>query len=72
MCVLSDAWRTFTIWVRNNLFLKNLFTSEGAVSYYQQLSVARYQVKFVYANNHFKHLPISQSAFKRNTHLVPK
>ena len=38
------------ILVRNYLFLKNNVTSEGAVShnvlYYQQLSVARYQVSF--------------------------
>ena len=39
------------------LFLKNYVTSEGAVShnvlYYQQLSIARYQVSF-YANNYFE------------------
>ena len=47
----------FIIWVRNYLFLKNYVTSEGAVShnvlYYQQLSIARYQVRF-YANNYFE------------------
>ena len=41
----------FLIWVRNNLFLKNYDTSEGAIShnglYYQQLSIARYQVSFL-------------------------
>ena len=45
------------IWVRNQLFLKNYVTSEGAVShnvlYYQQLSIAYYQVSF-YANNYFE------------------
>ena len=38
----------FIIWMRNYIFLKNYVTSEGAVSYnvwyYQQLSIARYQV----------------------------
>ena len=45
------------ILVRNYFFLKNYVTSEGAVShnvlYYQQLSIARYQVSF-YANNCFQ------------------
>ena len=45
------------ILVRNYFFLKNYVTSEGAVShnvlYYQQLSIARYQVSF-YANNYFE------------------
>ena len=46
------------IWVRNYLFLKNYVVSaERAVSpnvlYYQQLSIARYQVSF-YANNYFE------------------
>ena len=49
--------KSFIIWVRNYLFLKNYVTSEGAVShnvlYYQQLSIARYQVSF-YANNYFE------------------
>ena len=49
--------KSFNIWVRNYLFLKNYVTSEGAVShnvlYYQQLSIARYQVSF-YANNYFE------------------
>ena len=53
--------------LRNYLFLKNYVTSEGAVShyalYYQQLSIAQYQVSF-YANNYFKSLPIVSSAFK--------
>ena len=43
--------------MENNLFLKNYITSEGAVShnvsYYQQLSIAYYQVSF-YANNYFE------------------
>ena len=47
----------YVYWVRNYLFLKNYVTSEGAVShnvlYYQQLSIARYQVSF-YANNYFE------------------
>ena len=47
----------FNILVRNYFFLKNYVTSEGAVShnvlYYQQLSIARYQVSF-YANNYFE------------------
>ena len=38
------------ILVRNDLFLKSYFTPEGAVSHtvfnYQQLSIARYQVRF--------------------------
>ena len=38
------------ILVRNFFFLKNYVTSEGVVShndlYYQQLSIARYQVSF--------------------------
>ena len=43
--------------VENYFFLENYVTSEGAVShnvlYYQQLSIARYQVRF-YANNYFE------------------
>ena len=43
--------------VENYFFLENYVTSEGAVShnvlYYQQLSIARYQVSF-YANNYFE------------------
>ena len=64
--VLLDAWfREPHLWglkissnisVKNYFFLKNYTTSEGAVShnvlYYQQLSIARYQVSF-YANNYF-------------------
>ena len=53
--------------MRNYLFLKIYITSEGAVShnvlYYQQLSVARYQVRF-YANIYLKQLPNMYSAFK--------
>ena len=49
--------KPFIIWVRNNLFLKNYITSEGTVShnilYYQQLSIARYQVCFD-ANNYLE------------------
>ena len=43
------------ILVRNYCFLKNNVTSEGAhkVSYYQQLSIARYKVSF-YAENYFE------------------
>ena len=41
------------VWVKNHLFLKNYVTSEEAVShnvlYYQQLSIARYQVSFMLA-----------------------
>ena len=41
----------------NYFFLKNEYTSEGAlsynISYYQQLSIARYQVSFN-ANNYFE------------------
>ena len=44
-------------WVENYFFLKNYFTSEGAIShnvlYYQQLSIACYQQSF-YANNYFE------------------
>ena len=42
--------------MENDSFLENYVTSEGAVShndlYYQQLSIACYQVRF-YANNYF-------------------
>ena len=41
----------------NYFFLENYVTSEGAVPhnvlYYQQLPIARYQVRF-YANNYFE------------------
>ena len=54
----------------NYLFLKNYVTSEGASShivlYYQQLSIAHYQVSFD-ANLHFKLLPIVSSDFNRKT-----
>ena len=37
--------KSFIIWVRNDLFLKNYVTSEGVIShnvvYYQQLPIAR-------------------------------
>ena len=46
----------FIIWVRSYLFLKNYITSERAIShnifYYQQLSIACYQVS-LYSNNYF-------------------
>ena len=46
------------ILMRNNFFFENYVTSEGAVSlnviwYYQQLSIARYQVSW-YAYNDFE------------------
>ena len=57
----------FNIWVRNYLFLKIYVTSEGAVSqnvfYYQQLSIACYQVRF-YAYYYFEHLLKVSSVFK--------
>ena len=50
----NHFYQISNILVRNYFFLKNYFTSEGAVThnvlYYQQLSIARYQVRF-YANN---------------------
>ena len=64
-CVLSDAWfRDLKIYwgleilfVVNYFYLENYLTSEGAVShnvfYYQQLSIACYQVSF-YANNYLE------------------
>ena len=61
--------------VRNylNLFLKNYITSEGAVFhnglYYQQLSIAHYQVSF-YAYNYFEKLPIVSIALKKNVLLI--
>ena len=52
--------------MENYFFLENYVTSEGAVShnvlYYQQLSIACYQVSF-YANNYFESLPLVSSAF---------
>ena len=50
--------KSFNIWVRNYLFLKNYITSEGAISnyvfYYQQLSIANLfdRVTF-HAKNYF-------------------
>ena len=48
--------KSFIIWVRNFLCLKNYVTSEGAVSHndfdYEQLAMACHQVSF-YANNYF-------------------
>ena len=56
----SNSWKI-------TFFSKTIVTSEGAVShnffYYQQLSIARYQVSF-YASNYFELLPIVSSAFK--------
>ena len=65
-CVLLDAWIRDLSWglefnsnilARNYLFLKYYITSEGAVShnvlYYQQLSIAHYQVG-LYAYNYFE------------------
>ena len=49
--------KSFDIWVRNYLFLKNYYTSEGTAShtvlYCQQLSITRYQVSFytILSNN---------------------
>ena len=63
--VLSDACKDLKIlfwglkikFVENYFFLKNYVTSEGAVShnvlYYQQLSIAHYQVSF-YAKHYFE------------------
>ena len=64
-CVLSDAWfrdLKINFWGLSikfkyfYFFLENFVTSEGAVShnvlYYQQLSIACYQLSF-YANNYF-------------------
>ena len=49
--------KSFIIWMRNDLFLLKQLTSKEAIShnvlYYQQLSIARYQVSF-YANNYFE------------------
>ena len=49
--------KSWKILVRNYLFLKNYITSKKAVPhsvlYYQQLSIARYQVS-LYANNYFE------------------
>ena len=46
---MLQEW-SLLIWVRNNLFLKNYVTSEGAVSHniwtYQLLSIVLYQVSF--------------------------
>ena len=57
---------------RKVLLPQKLITSEGAVShnvfYYQQLSIARYQVTF-YANNYFEELPIVSTAFNMNVSL---
>ena len=53
----NERLQSFNIQVRNYLFLINYTTSEEAVShnvlYYQQLSIARYQVSFC-ANNYFE------------------
>ena len=80
-CIIqASRLKYFYVWVWNCLFLKHYTTSEGAVSqnvlYYQQLSIARYQVGF-YANNYFEYTPIVSSAFnlclvgwrERNNHV---
>ena len=60
------------ILVERCFFLKNYITSEGAVSYnvlyYQQLSIAGYQVSFS-ANNYFEQLSIVSSAFKGKVYI---
>ena len=61
-----QAWSLLIFWVRNYFFLykRNYFTSEGAVShnvlymYYQQLSIAGYQVIF-YDNNKMDNYQVS-------------
>ena len=64
--------KLFIIWVRN--YLKNYITSEGAVShnvlYYQQLSIAHYQVNLD-ANIYFEYLLIKSSAFKQLNEIGP-
>ena len=55
-CIIKGfSWSLFS-WV-SNLSLKNYVTSEEAVShnvlYYEQLSIAHYQVSF-YANSYFE------------------
>ena len=68
-CVLPDAWfrephprsriqfKYFLFSWENYFFLKHYITPEGAVShnilYYEQLSIACYQVN-LYANNYFE------------------
>ena len=54
-CLISRPQKSnYEVFVKNYFFLKNYVTSEGAVSlnvlYYQQLSIAHYQLSF-YANN---------------------
>ena len=53
----ASGLKSFTICVRNYLFLKNSVTSEGAIShnvfYYQELSTAPYQESFC-AKNYFE------------------
>ena len=74
-CVLSDAWESLKSFsdskmlVRNYLCLKNYATSEGVVShnvlYYQQLSVAHYQVN-CYANiffSYYRKCPVPLNSF---------
>ena len=60
--VVSDSWIWDLSWglksnsnilVRNYLFLMNYVTSEGALSYYQQLYVACYRVR-LYAKNYYE------------------
>ena len=69
-CIVKGfSWSLFIIiCVSNYLFLKNCITYEGAVSYnvlyYQQLSIARYQVSFC-TNNYFEWIPIVSSALRQ-------
>ena len=58
------------ILVRNNFFLENDVTAEGAVPhnvlYYQRLPITHYTKNGFYANNYFEPLPIVSSAFKEH------
>ena len=64
------VWSLSFFWARNELFLKNYVTSEGALFYNvvhvycQKYLIARYHVSF-YAYNYFQSLPIVSSAFNR-------
>ena len=53
----SKSYSEVSVLVENNFFLENYFTSDGTVFhyvlYYQQLSIACYQVGF-YAKNYFE------------------
>ena len=64
------------ILVRNNFFLENDVTSEGAVShnvlYYQHLSIARYQVSFmlIIILSNYKMCPVALSFTQLQLHLA--